>query len=132
MSYKIFLPQLAVTLHKDREITTKILLITGGRTPDTAWLKRTANQRIIYCADHGLDICIDAGLIPDYILGDGDSVDSLNWQWAESIGIPVDKYPSAKNLLIHTQLALEQINQKYPQSDIIITGMFGGRFDHLY
>ena len=122
----IALPQL--TIYGDNYTETPWLLITGGRAPAAHWLSQLPPTEKIYAADHGLDTCRKQNIIPDYILGDGDSATSDTWNWGKSLGVPVEEFPTAKDLT-DTQLALEKM-QKAPA--IIITGAFGGRFDHLY
>ncbi|WP_196603945.1 thiamine diphosphokinase [Pectinatus haikarae] len=131
MSDKFLMPELVPDQKKMAGDFKKILLIAGGRTPHISWIRRAAADRIIYCADHGLDICIKAGLKPDFILGDGDSADTANWQWAKSAGVPFMSFPSDKDLT-DTQLALQKITERCICADIILTGVWGGRFDHLF
>lgn len=127
----VLLPEVHSQTGEDDDAFAKILLITGGRAPDSTWLKKIAAGKKIYCADHGLDICLRAGLTPDYILGDGDSAAADNWQAAKSMGVPFEQFPSAKDLT-DTQLALQIIGKYYAKAQITVTACWGGRFDHLY
>jgi len=104
------------------------LLITGGRAPAAAWLKELPPATKIFAADHGLDTCHAQNIRPDYILGDGDSAAPATWEWGKSLGVPVEEFPTAKDLT-DTQLALAKMKSA---PAILITGAFGGRFDHLY
>ena len=122
----IALPQL--TIYGENYTDTPWLLITGGRAPDASWLSKLPPTEKTYAADHGLDTCHRQNIIPDYILGDGDSAAPATWNWGKSLGVPVEEFPTAKDLT-DTQLALTKM-EKAPA--IIITGAFGGRFDHLY
>lgn len=120
------LPQLS--LHGEKYNTAPWLLLTGGRPPAADWLKGLPFCEKIFAADHGLDCCRQNQLRPDYILGDGDSAAPGTWNWGKSLGVPVAEFPAAKDLT-DTQLALSKM-KKAPL--ILITGAFGGRFDHLY
>lgn len=104
------------------------LLITGGRAPAAAWLQELPPAAKIFAADHGLDTCHAQNIRPDYILGDGDSAAPATWDWGKSLGVPVEEFPTAKDLT-DTQLALTKMKNA---PAILITGAFGGRFDHLY
>ena len=107
------------------------LLITGGRAPKADWLNQlcTINDFTnIIAADHGIDSCKNANLTPDLLIGDGDSASASAWKWAAAQHVPIQKYPRAKDYT-DTQLALELL-QKAGAETIIITGGFGGRFDH--
>lgn len=109
------------------------LLITGGRAPKADWLNQLCtmnNFTKIIAADHGIDSCQNVNLPPDLLIGDGDSASTSAWQWAAKQHIPTQKYPRAKDYT-DTQLALELL-QKSGAEAIIITGGFGGRFDHSY
>lgn len=131
MVERFLVPELALCKENINEQQVKILLIAGGRSPATVWLQKIAAGRIVYCADHGLDSCLHAGVKPNYILGDGDSANSANWSWAKSAGIPFAQFPTDKDLT-DTQLALRLIAEHYPHAEIILTGAWGGRFDHLF
>ncbi|WP_026760296.1 thiamine diphosphokinase [Selenomonas ruminantium] len=104
------------------------LLITGGRAPAAAWLQELPPVAKLFAADHGLDTCHAQNIRPDYILGDGDSAAPAIWEWGKSLGVPVEEFPAAKDLT-DTQLALAKMKNA---PAILITGAFGGRFDHLY
>lgn len=104
------------------------LLVIGGRPPATEWLQEAAKERILWAVDRGIDVCRRAELRPKYLLGDGDSASRVAWAWGKALAIPVDTYPSEKDLT-DTQLALEKLPR---HSFTVITGAFGGRFDHAF
>lgn len=131
MSYTVSLAQISACFSKNYQFKREVLLITGGRQPDIKWLQQLAKDKIIYCADHGLDICRKAGIMPDYVVGDGDSAQIENWQWAQKNNIPMEILPQDKDYT-DTQLALQKIIKDYPAAVIYVTGIWGGRFDHLY
>ena len=120
------LPQLTIYGEKYRQ--RPWLLLTGGRPPAAGWLQQLPRVSQIYAADHGLDICRACSIQPHYILGDGDSAAPDTWAWGKTLGVPVEEFPPAKDYT-DTQLALQKMN-KAPL--ILISGAFGGRFDHLY
>lgn len=120
------LPQLTIYGEKYRQAPW--LLFTGGRAPTAGWVKKLPPAGKVFAADHGLDCCRKNSIIPDYILGDGDSAAPDTWTWGKNLGVPIEEFPVAKDLT-DTQLALTKM-KKAPL--ILITGAFGGRFDHLY
>ena len=120
------LPQLTIYGEKYRQAPW--LLFTGGRAPTAGWVKKLPPAGEVFAADHGLDCCRKNSIIPDYILGDGDSAAPDTWTWGKNLGVPIEEFPVAKDLT-DTQLALTKM-KKAPL--ILITGAFGGRFDHLY
>lgn len=129
---KLFFPQLTVTLTKPLQ-QTPWLLLTGGRPPEVKWLQHIVQElqpQEFWAADHGIDTCYLAEMPPTHLLGDGDSANSISWQWAKDLAVPIEKFPRAKDFT-DTQLALRQM-AKNGAPYIIVTGAFGGRFDHLY
>ena len=107
------------------------VLISGGNPPDVQWLKSICENKNIFCADHGIDICKEADIKPLQLIGDGDSATSEAWQWAVDNDVTITKVPTKKDVT-DTQLALQIIDDKYPASSVILTGAWGGRFDHAF
>ena len=81
------------------------LLVVGGRAPDVEWLRKASEGRIVWAVDHGLDACLAAGIVPQRLIGDGDSAAPAAWHFAEEKGIPIEKFPPEKDDT-DTQLAL--------------------------
>ena len=107
------------------------LLITGGRAPSPEWLKTMRPHcGSFWAADHGIDACYAAALPPDHWIGDGDSASAAARQWLTDLHIPVKSLPTDKDFT-DTQIALTALAAEHSDG-LIITGAFGGRFDHLY
>ena len=104
------------------------LLVSGGRAPASTWLQNLAQNHVVWAVDHGLDACRKAHILPDRLIGDGDSASPDSWAWARTQNIPIEKFPVEKDDT-DTQLAL-QIAKDAGFPAAIITGAFGGRFDH--
>ncbi len=130
MSYTLTLPQFNATFSKSLP-QTMTLLIAGGRAPQTFWLQEAAVNKDIWCADHGIDACIAASLIPHHLIGDGDSASSNGWAWSKAHHIPTEEFSPLKDLT-DTQLALQKIKDNYESTFVIFTGVWGGRFDHAF
>ncbi|WP_296898112.1 thiamine diphosphokinase [uncultured Megamonas sp.] len=109
----------------------QIILVSGGNAPDAQWLKSISEGKDVFCADHGIDICKQANIKPVQLIGDGDSASSEAWQWAVDNNVTITKVPTKKDVT-DTQLALQIIDDKYPASTVILTGAWGGRFDHAF
>ncbi len=127
---KIILPQLTAILPHLEELPAA-LLVTGGRAPSIDWLQKVAPEKMLFCADHGLDSCLDANLEPSFIIGDGDSMSEKAKKYmctakAQNLALPQEKD------LTDTQAALSFIEKKCAKATIFVTGAFGGRFDHLF
>ena len=112
------------------------LVFTGGESPAPEILRKiAAGADLLVAADSGLIICEEAGLRPDWILGDMDSLES-----AASRDHPgrlekyppdrVRRYPCDKDFT-DTELALALLQEKRCD-EIWIAGGGGGRLDHLF
>ena len=105
-----------------------VLLVLGGRVPDPVWLSELARSvpGEVWALDRGADACRAAGVRPGRLLGDFDSVSREGYEWARSGGAVIDRYPADKNLT-DFQLALELL-----KGPALVTGCWGGRFDHAF
>ena len=124
--YELNLPQGSLSLSKEHK--EKIVVVAGGRMPEENWLKAVAGAKRIFCADHGIDYCCKAGILPEILFGDKDSGCVENWQHAEKAGTDIRLYGREKDDT-DLQLLLRDIP---PESFVLATGIWGGRFDHLY
>ena len=106
------------------------VIFTGGKQPDMhlvlPWIR---SPGYIIAADSGLVGVEKAGLIPDLLLGDMDSLPD------PSI---LDRYPDEKKRIwpvdkdfTDTELALSVMNEK-GIDEIILIGGSGGRMDHFF
>ncbi len=127
MNKKIFqLPQLIAEGFLAQKKENTAFVVAGGRAPEVNWLKEAASDKEIYCADKGIEICLEADFIPKKLFGDGDSADNqLYWQ-ASALGTQVLRFNPEKDAT-DLQLVLQNM-----EADIICSGVWGGRFDHLY
>ena len=130
MFYIIQLPQFKFSSAKIVSGKKIYLLVAGGRKPDLTWLKQAAEDKVVVCADKGVSYCKQAGIVPKYLLGDGDSA-LADFDWAEQNGVQVKKYDAYKDKT-DLQLALELIEKQLDVGMLLVTGIWGGRFDHAY
>ena len=108
-----------------------LLMVLGGRAPDSEWLSSLDFGGEIWAVDKGVEACQRSGIVPDRLIGDCDSAAPSSWQWAVDQGAPVFKYESDKDLT-DFQLALDLAAETGRNYCIAVTGVFGGRFDHLW
>ena len=106
----------------------EILLVAGGRRPNLNFFKTISQGRKIFCIDKGIEICRDCNILPEILIGDFDSAENSALNWAIENKIPLKNYPVEKDFT-DTQIALEILPKNIPA---IVTGIFGGRFDHLF
>ncbi len=130
MNHVIRLPQLDC-LFPGPAPEREVLLVAGGRAPQPAWLKEAAAGRAVWCVDHGIDCCQRSRIVPERVIGDGDSASGAGWAWGRQLGVPMEEYPAEKNLT-DLQLALQTAGTVYRQAAVVVTGVWGGRFDHAF
>ncbi|MDD6119628.1 MAG: thiamine diphosphokinase [Selenomonadaceae bacterium] len=110
----------------------RLLLVLGGRAPATSWLQQMGRNLPVWAIDHGLDACRAASIVPQRLIGDGDSAHPDSWDWAKKQGVPIDKFQREKDDT-DTQLALRTASEAaHGEATLLLTGAFGGRFDHAY
>lgn len=102
------------------------LIIAGGRRPEINWFKSVAQGKKIFAVDKGVELCRELNILPEKIIGDFDSAENSAVDWAAAKNIPIERHPIDKDFT-DTQLALSKIKKP-----ALITGIFGGRFDHSF
>ena len=105
-----------------------ILIVAGGRLPNADYFVSLAQGRKIFAVDKGIEICRACNILPETLIGDFDSAESTALDWAVVNNVKTVRHPVEKDFT-DTQLALELLPQNI---STIVTGIFGGRFDHLY
>ncbi len=106
------------------------LLFTGGEMPDMAIAALYFGEyRFTVAADSGLEAALRAGIIPDMVTGDMDSVSSrelLNSLPPER----VERWNADKDYT-DTELAM-MLMERHQVDDVVLIGGSGGRLDHLF
>lgn len=123
---KLKLPQCEIFY--PAQIMREFLFVSGGRRPDDKFFIELSRGRKIFAVDKGIEICRDLNIFPELLIGDFDSAENSAVNWAKKNKIPIEKHPIDKDFT-DTQLALNLVDDK---NFLIITGIFGGRFDHLF
>lgn len=128
MELNLTLPQGNFILKNSAEKEYFVIAAAGGRKPELSWFKKAACGRKIYCADRGIEICFDAGFKPELLCGDADSAAPAYLEKAKDEKIKALLFNPAKD---DTDLQL-LLNNLPLKNNLLITGIWGGRFDHLY
>jgi len=133
-NYDCVLPQLNVKIFSntiENDQGAAVMLVLGGRPPEINWLANfNFNCNEIWAADSGGEICVKAGLLPKYLIGDFDSIGDKEKEWLLSRGTETIQYPIEKDLTDY-QLCLKIASQRGVKN-VYVTGGWGGRFDHAY
>ena len=108
----------------------KIVIIAGGTPPSIKLLKKCINNAIIICADSGGDILFKHKILPQYLIGDLDSIAKSSLNYFIENNVIIEKYPVEKNLT-DAQLALQKAIT-IGADEIIFLGCIGGKkIDHF-
>ena len=108
-----------------------VFIISGGDLGDPAFLRKqaeTAAPAAMICADGGARHLKTAGIIPDLIVGDMDSLDSESLRYYEAKGCRIVRHPERKDET-DTELALREAFRMEP-AEVWIWGALGHRVDH--
>ena len=109
----------------------RIFIISNGVINDPEFIRqklKDANAPVILCADGAARYLRLLNIIPNFIIGDMDSIDDGTVRYFDEKGSTILTYPSDKDET-DTQLALEYALKLQPD-EIFIFGALGGRTDH--
>ncbi|MBO4635615.1 MAG: thiamine diphosphokinase [Clostridiales bacterium] len=110
---------------------SKILIIAGGPGIDPSFVKSAATiSDLVICADSGADIALAAGLIPDMVFGDLDSISSDGINVMKAHNVPVSVFPVEKDMT-DSELCLSYALNECEASEIFFISSFTGRTDQL-
>ena len=114
----------------ETEQSLRGIIFTGGEGPNPEFLREIAHGAdILAAADSGLAAAEEAGLKPDWIVGDMDSLDNPA-RLEKYDPQRVIRYPHDKDFS-DTELALSLLREK-GCDEIWLAGGGGGRVDHLF
>ena len=108
-----------------------IVIVSGGRLEDVSFFRNRIDaleRRLIIACDSGARHMVAAGVKPDILIGDMDSVPDAQREAFKRSGVNVIRHPARKDLT-DTALALEHALAQKPRT-IEIWGALGGRIDH--
>ena len=104
------------------------IIVTGGSPLADGAVGRLPANRFVIAADSGLDHAIEAGILPDLVVGDLDSVSAAGVAWARERRVPIEVYPTDKDLT-DTQIALGAALSRQFLHLLLVSGG-GDRIDH--
>ena len=123
----LLLPQ--ANIHLEQTSGARHLVVLGGRAPLSSWLRSTASEKTVWAIDRGVDVCMAAGVVPHHALGDFDSISDEGKVWLKRTGAKIERFSADKDRT-DFQLCLNHIENG--TGDILVTGCWGGRFDHSF
>jgi len=104
-----------------------VVVVTGAAPLSTGVVAALPKDRTVIAADGGLDYALEAGLEPQVLVGDLDSISPAGLDWARR-HIKIDEHPSDKDQT-DTELALRHAVSLHPDRLILLAGG-GDRLDH--
>lgn len=105
------------------------LIVTGGEPPSRSLITGKASRaEWIVAADRGAQYCLDAGILPDLVVGDMDSLDETVLQGLVSSNVPCSRFSPCKDRT-DTEIAMEETLRRGARH-IEILGAVGDRIDH--
>jgi thiamine pyrophosphokinase len=108
----------------------KSVIIAGGMPPTKELVeKEIYGNALIICADGGANCLFRYNILPDLIIGDGDSLDKAALDFFTTKNVPFEWYPKDKSYT-DSKLALQKAIQLGVE-EIVFLGCLGNRSDHV-
>lgn len=124
---ELSLPQLKLQLSGMVYPETFRMIVAGGRAPQSRWLQQAAAEFEVSCADKGAVYCLQAGIYPWLLCGDGDSAGSDVYARLEQGKTEIVRFNPLKD-----DTDLQLLLTRQGKANLLASGIWGGRFDHLY
>ena len=105
-----------------------VVVVTGAAPLPASVTALLPSERFVIAADGGLDHALAAGIEPQLLIGDLDSVSASALEWATRRPIEIERHDPDKDQT-DTELALERAAALHPERVILLAGG-GDRLDH--
>jgi thiamine pyrophosphokinase len=114
---------------REPDVLTDVVVLVGGDPVEADTHGPLPADATVIAADSGLAAAAVLGLDVDLVVGDLDSVHDEDLAAAEAAGVPIHRYPIAKD---RTDLAIAlDAALAYAPARVVAVGGAGGRLDHL-
>lgn len=121
------LPQFKLQLSGGAYPESVRMVVAGGREPQGQWLKQASAGIEVSCADKGAVYCLQAGIVPWLLCGDGDSAGREVYAELEQGKTEIVRFNPLKD-----DTDLQLLLTRQGKANLLASGIWGGRFDHLY
>lgn len=114
-------------------MSKKAIVVSGGELDEELTVSILARQedRCVIGVDKGMEFLYQHQIMPDYIVGDFDSVrEEIRDYYKNEAHVPVREYNPVKDAS-DTEMAI-RLAMTLGSKDITILGATGGRIDHLW
>jgi thiamine pyrophosphokinase len=114
--------------------SVKAIIVADGEVPTGAGLEALlgpdpSGASLVIAADGGARKAAEIGLVPDLVMGDGDSLDEAAIAALRSSGTEVELFPAEKDES-DTELALREAVARGAKTIVVLGAFGGGRLDH--
>lgn len=109
----------------------KICILLNGEINNYNYINKIVSKNYydyIICSDGGANHAYNMNIIPDYIIGDLDSIKENIINYYKSKNVKFEKFPTKKDET-DTELCIE-LSSKLKAKEIHFIGALGGRIDH--
>lgn len=109
----------------------KVVILSGGNAPSIDLIEEELkDSSILICADSGANVLYKYSIIPDYLMGDFDSIDEKAFRHFDNCKeCSVEKFPPEKDFT-DTESVVEKALSFNPD-EIVLLGCTGTRVDHM-
>jgi len=105
------------------------VIICGGIINEYEKIKKYIDEaELVLCVDSGARHCRMLNVVPDFLIGDFDSISKEDFEALSEAGAEIVRYPAEKDMT-DTELAV-QIAHERGSSRITLLGAIGSRLDH--
>lgn len=105
-------------------LKNRCVIIGGGDTTTDLLKSHITSDDFVICADGGYDSALEAGITPDLLIGDFDSIKAIP-QNVDRITLPVEKD-------VTDSVAAFDEGVRVGFNDFVLFGGTGGRFEHTF
>jgi thiamine pyrophosphokinase len=106
------------------------VIFCGGVIEDYDSMKKyVQDAQMILCVDSGARHCRNLRIVPDYLIGDFDSISEEDYSALAQAGTSVMRFPSEKDMT-DSELAIQVACEKGSRR-ITLLGAIGSRIDHI-
>jgi thiamine pyrophosphokinase len=107
----------------------KCVIVSGGLLEDDAYHQQMLQEaEMVICADSGASHALRLGIIPNFVVGDLDSLAEEERKELKKCGVKFIKYPREKDYADTYYALLKALELGYQQ--IVLVACLGERFDH--
>lgn len=110
-------------------MTRAVVFANGDCSDYICKIAEVSNNDFVVCVDGGLRHCLAAGLTPDLLVGDLDSLDAASSEALKRLHVECVQFPPKKDAS-DLELTLQTLCDR-SIAQVVLLGISGGRTDHL-